>query len=91
MTYRELMRKLRVLGCEFKRASKGSHEIWINPHLSTWVHFRMEATFLKLHRRARSVRRVARNFSAFSANSAVKSNAYLAFAPELKCTLSTFV
>ena len=51
------------------------------------VHFRIGATFLKLHCRARSVRRVARNFSALSANSAVKSNVYLAFAPELKCTL----
>ncbi len=47
----------------------------------------MGATFLKLHCRARSVRRVARNFSAFSANSAVKSDVYLAFAPELKCVL----
>ena len=25
MTYRELTRKLRTLGCEFKRQSKGSH------------------------------------------------------------------
>jgi predicted RNA binding protein YcfA (HicA-like mRNA interferase family) len=31
MTYRELARKLRALGCEFKRHSKGSHEIWVNP------------------------------------------------------------
>ncbi len=31
MTYRELARKLRALGCELKRQSKGSHEIWINP------------------------------------------------------------
>lgn len=31
MTYRELVRKLRALGCEFKRQSKGSHEIWTNP------------------------------------------------------------
>ena len=31
MTYRELTRKLRTLGCEFKRQSKGSHEIWTNP------------------------------------------------------------
>ncbi len=54
---------------------------------SAWVHFRIGATFLKLHRRARGVRRVTRNLSAFSANSAVKSNAYLAFAPKLKCTL----
>lgn len=34
MTYRELTRKLRALGCEFKRTSKGSHEIWINPRLN---------------------------------------------------------
>ena len=31
MTYIELTRKLRALGCEFKRQSKGSHEIWHNP------------------------------------------------------------
>ncbi len=31
MTYRELSRKLRALGCEFRRQSKGSHEIWTNP------------------------------------------------------------
>ena len=30
MTYRELARKLRLLGCELKRQSKGSHEIWTN-------------------------------------------------------------
>lgn len=32
MTYRELARKLQALGCEFKRQSKGSHEIWANPY-----------------------------------------------------------
>ena len=32
MIYRELARKLRTLGCEFKRQSKGSHEIWVNPY-----------------------------------------------------------
>lgn len=30
MTYRELTRKLTILGCEFRRQSKGSHEIWTN-------------------------------------------------------------
>ena len=30
MTYQQLVRKLRTLGCEFKRQSKGSHEIWTN-------------------------------------------------------------
>lgn len=30
MTYRELTRKLRRLGCEFHRQAGGSHEIWIN-------------------------------------------------------------
>ena len=30
MTYRQLVRKLRKLGCELKRQSKGSHEIWTN-------------------------------------------------------------
>jgi predicted RNA binding protein YcfA (HicA-like mRNA interferase family) len=28
VTYAELTRKLRALGCEFKRQGKGSHEIW---------------------------------------------------------------
>lgn len=31
MTYRELVRRLRSLGCELKRQSKGSHEVWHNP------------------------------------------------------------
>ena len=31
MTYRELTRKLKSLGCEFDRQSRGSHEIWRNP------------------------------------------------------------
>lgn len=31
MTYRELTRHLRRLGCELKRHSKGSHEVWHNP------------------------------------------------------------
>ncbi|MCY3657291.1 MAG: type II toxin-antitoxin system HicA family toxin [Chloroflexota bacterium] len=31
MRYRELTRKLRALGCEFDRQSRGSHEIWRNP------------------------------------------------------------
>ena len=30
MTYQQLARKLRALGCELKRQSKGSHEIWFN-------------------------------------------------------------
>ena len=30
MTYRELTRKLRRLGCVFHRQAGGSHEIWIN-------------------------------------------------------------
>ena len=29
MTYRELTRKLRRLGCEFDRRARGDHEIWI--------------------------------------------------------------
>ncbi|HEV2853509.1 MAG TPA: type II toxin-antitoxin system HicA family toxin [Thermoanaerobaculia bacterium] len=32
MTYRELTHHLRRLGCELRRQSKGSHEIWYNPH-----------------------------------------------------------
>lgn len=35
MTYRELARKLRSLGCEFDRQSRGSHEIWRNPATGT--------------------------------------------------------
>ena len=35
MTYRELTRKLRALGCEFDRQSRGSHEIWRNPVTGT--------------------------------------------------------
>ncbi len=35
MTYTELTRKLRALGCEFKRPSRGSHEIWHNPRGNT--------------------------------------------------------
>lgn len=31
MTYRELTHHLRRLGCELKRQSKGSHEVWHNP------------------------------------------------------------
>ena len=31
MTYSELTRKLRALGCVLKRQAKGSHEIWHNP------------------------------------------------------------
>ena len=30
MTYRELTRKLRRLGCRFQRQGRGDHEIWIN-------------------------------------------------------------
>ena len=30
MTYRELTRKLRRLGCAFDRQAGGSHEVWIN-------------------------------------------------------------
>jgi predicted RNA binding protein YcfA (HicA-like mRNA interferase family) len=32
VTYAELTRKLRTLGCVFKRQARGSHEIWHNPH-----------------------------------------------------------
>lgn len=31
MTYAQLRRKLRALGCVLKRQGKGSHEIWHNP------------------------------------------------------------
>ena len=30
MTYREITRKLRRLGCRFDRQGRGDHEIWIN-------------------------------------------------------------
>jgi len=29
LNYRELTRKLRALGCEFKRQAKGDHEVWV--------------------------------------------------------------
>ena len=31
MKYAELVKKLKRLGCEFKRQASGSHEIWFNP------------------------------------------------------------
>jgi len=31
MTYLELTRKLRRLGCEFRRQAKGGHQIWWHP------------------------------------------------------------
>jgi predicted RNA binding protein YcfA (HicA-like mRNA interferase family) len=31
VTYSELSRKLRALGCDLRRHGKGSHEIWHNP------------------------------------------------------------
>jgi predicted RNA binding protein YcfA (HicA-like mRNA interferase family) len=31
VTYHELSRKLRALGCVLKRQGKGSHEIWHHP------------------------------------------------------------
>jgi len=31
MTYRELARRLRNVGCEFTRQAEGSHEMWANP------------------------------------------------------------
>ena len=37
MTYRQLTRKLRALGCRYDRQGKGSHEIWINPHTRDWA------------------------------------------------------
>ena len=32
MTYRELMRELRRLGCHFDRRGRGDHEILMNAH-----------------------------------------------------------
>ena len=32
MRYRELVKKLRRLECEFVRQAGGSHEIWYNPN-----------------------------------------------------------
>ena len=31
MNYAELTRKLKKLGCRFRRRAKGSHEIWWHP------------------------------------------------------------
>ena len=30
MTYREIRRKLEILGCRFQRQADGSHELWVN-------------------------------------------------------------
>ena len=30
MTYREVTRKLRRLGCQFDRQGRGDHETWVN-------------------------------------------------------------
>ena len=37
MTYRQLTRKLRELGCRYDRQGKGSHEIWINTRNRAWT------------------------------------------------------
>jgi predicted RNA binding protein YcfA (HicA-like mRNA interferase family) len=34
VTYTELSRRLRALGCVLKRQAKGSHEIWHNPRVN---------------------------------------------------------
>ena len=31
MTYREITKKLKELGCRFYRQGKEDHEIWVNP------------------------------------------------------------
>ena len=31
MTYREIRRKLEILGCRFQRQADESHELWVNP------------------------------------------------------------
>jgi predicted RNA binding protein YcfA (HicA-like mRNA interferase family) len=31
MRYRELVKRLRKLGCAYLHAAPGSHEVWINP------------------------------------------------------------
>ncbi|MEW5719209.1 MAG: type II toxin-antitoxin system HicA family toxin [Chloroflexota bacterium] len=31
MRYRELIKRLRELGCEYLRDAPGSHEVWLNP------------------------------------------------------------
>lgn len=31
MKYAELVKKLKLLGCEYARPGSGSHEIWFNP------------------------------------------------------------
>ena len=36
MTYRELTRRLRALGCEFDRQGRGDHETWM--HRGTLAH-----------------------------------------------------
>jgi predicted RNA binding protein YcfA (HicA-like mRNA interferase family) len=34
MTYKQLAKRLRAEGCQLKRQSKGSHEIWHNPKIN---------------------------------------------------------
>ncbi|MCB0208019.1 MAG: type II toxin-antitoxin system HicA family toxin [Anaerolineae bacterium] len=31
MRYRQMVKKLKNLGCEFERQASGSHEVWFNP------------------------------------------------------------
>jgi predicted RNA binding protein YcfA (HicA-like mRNA interferase family) len=35
--YKEVIRRLKLLGLEFKRQAKGSHEIWHNPNADCLV------------------------------------------------------
>ena len=36
-SYREIVRRLKVLGLEFHRQAAGSHEIWINPSANRYT------------------------------------------------------
>ena len=37
MTYLELTKKLRRLGCEFRRQGKGGHEVWWYPERNRYT------------------------------------------------------
>ena len=53
MTYLELTRKLRRLGCEFRRQAKGGHEIWWPPERRG--NSRIAPTYTISHHRAKDI------------------------------------
>jgi predicted RNA binding protein YcfA (HicA-like mRNA interferase family) len=37
LRYREIVKRLKKLGCEFDRQAAGSHEIWYNPQTNRYT------------------------------------------------------